>query len=211
ANALWRELSSIGNTFIPALCPPLPAKARPRCSARSGNGPPVRTSPIRDTVLRRARSASTIRNSSSTTWSSAAVPASPRGPTCGRRTGTSSRRMPAGSSRESAPLEESEECGARRKKRSPHSSLLTPHFPPNSSLLQDGQGGVVQFAVADEHVRTMDARFAAPVAEAAAGFLDDRLDGGHVPGMDAVLDHQLARTLRHQHEAVEIAKTARAF
>ena len=54
----------------------------------------------------------------------------------------------------------------------------------------------------------MDRAGAGPVAEAAAGFLDDRLDGRHVPGMDAVFDHDLARALGHEQMAVEIAEAA---
>src|SRR5439155_578178 len=74
------------------------------------------------------------------------------------------------------------------------------------AAVQEAQGLVVQMPVADDHVRPVDAGRAVPVTEAAAGFLDDHLQGGHIPDVNAVLDHQLAGALGHEHEAVEVAE-----
>jgi len=44
--------------------------------------------------------------------------------------------------------------------------------------------------------------------EPAAGLFHDRLEGGHVPGMHAMLDHELTGSLCHQHMAVKVAVAA---
>ena len=47
----------------------------------------------------------------------------------------------------------------------------------------------VQLAVADDHVGPLQIDRAVPVREPPAGRLDDRLEGGHVPDVDTLLDH----------------------
>ena len=68
----------------------------------------------------------------------------------------------------------------------------------------------MQFAIADKHVRLQDAVCAVPGAVPSTRFLDNRLERGHVPGVDAMLDHQIARALRDQDEAVKVAEAALA-
>ena len=48
---------------------------------------------------------------------------------------------------------------------------------------------------------------AVPVREPPAGFLDDDLESRDVPDVDAVIDHQVDRTLGEQGEAVVVAKS----
>jgi hypothetical protein len=52
---------------------------------------------------------------------------------------------------------------------------------------------------------------ALPIAKTSTGFLDERLESGHVPGVNAMFNHQLARSLGHQHEAVKITQAACAL
>src|SRR5262245_48680705 len=89
--------------------------------------------------------------------------------------------------------------------------------PPNAwalrfgtplALVQHAQHGIVQFAVAGDDIRPVDVGLAVPRRHAAARFLDDHLQSSEIPGVTAVLEHNLARTLRHQHETVEVAVTA---
>src|SRR5438046_131692 len=74
--------------------------------------------------------------------------------------------------------------------------------------VQDSQRHVVKPAVADDHVGAKYVFGAVPGAEPAARLLDQRLDGRQVPGVAALLHHQLAGTLRHQHKTVEVAEAA---
>src|SRR5262249_40101011 len=92
-----------------------------------------------------------------------------------------------------------------------HSTALTPAMnllPRAGPPVEHPQGGVVDQAVTDHHVGPVDARRVVPGREASAGLLDDRLECGHVPGVDCALDHQLAGALGDQDEAVEVAEAA---
>ena len=60
---------------------------------------------------------------------------------------------------------------------------------------------VVPFAVGRQRIGTVDVSLAVPVTESPTRFLDDGDDGGDVPGVDAVLDHDLAGPLGDEHEA----------
>src|SRR5262249_48359677 len=100
---------------------------------------------------------------------------------------------------------------SRTKPSVPPTHSTTRGAPIGSCLLravQDAQGLLVQLAVADKDVRSVDRWRPVPVAETAAGLLDDDLQGSHVPGADAVLDHHLTGALGHEHETVEVAEAA---
>ena len=68
--------------------------------------------------------------------------------------------------------------------------------------------GVVHFAVAGQAVGVFHGRNAIPIGESAARFLDNHLQGGDVPFVHAVLDHELAGALSEQQVAVIVAKAA---
>src|SRR5262245_39119790 len=82
------------------------------------------------------------------------------------------------------------------------------HYNTDVSPLQQPHANIVQLAVGAEHVRPGDVAAAVPVGETPARLLDNRLEGGQVPGVHAVLDHDLAGALGDEQEAPAIAEAA---
>src|SRR5687767_11099505 len=87
-------------------------------------------------------------------------------------------------------------------------SIGEPGASPTGALIENTQRRIVQQAVAGEDVGAFDVELAVPGGDLAAGFLEDRHQSAQVPGMNAVLDHQLAGALGDENEAVEIAEAA---
>ena len=98
-------------------------------------------------------------------------------------------------------------------------SRRKPSLPPTHSMVggsaltrpapsEDGQHLLMQFAIADDDVRRVDVQHTFPIGVAAAGLFNNRFECRHVPGVDAVLDHDLARALGDKHMSIEIAEAA---
>ncbi len=69
----------------------------------------------------------------------------------------------------------------------------------------------MQRDVTGDDVGRVDGALTAPVGESPAGFLDDRDEGGDIPSVDAVIDHDIDRPLSHESEAVKVSEASLTF